>query len=89
MSAIIDGNDARQELVHTERAFQAIRDAMVSRLLRTGLQEDDARRALVLTIQTLDLVRDRLEQVVRDGEDAQRLADYADEIAAQGFETTP
>lgn len=87
--AIIEANEARRELHYTEAAFQSIRDAMVSRLLKTGINEDDARRALVLTIQSLDLVRDRIEQVVRDGEAAQALAEHAANLAAQGFETTP
>lgn len=82
---IIAGRQAEIELEQTEAAFKAIREAMISRLLKTGIADDDARRALVLSVQSLDLVREKLGEMVRLGNDAKALAAYADQLAEQGI----
>lgn len=81
---IIAGRQAQIELEQTEAAFKAIREGLISRLLKTGTAtgESQTRDALVLTIQSLDIVRDHLLQAVQAGKDEQAIAAHVEKLAA-------
>lgn len=59
---------ARREFSETEAAFASVRDALVNKLLQTTIGESLLRDKIVLTIQTLDQVRQAVLAVAQDGE---------------------
>lgn len=82
MSDILEtASAASHELALTEKAFTAIREALISRLLQTGVDESPTRDKLVLTIQSLDLVRDHLLAAVQAGQDEKAIAAHVEALA--------
>jgi hypothetical protein len=59
-----EGAQAQQELVQTEAAFAAVRQAMVERLLNSAVADTAAREKLYLAVQSLDAVRKVLFDVI-------------------------
>lgn len=79
--AVITGAQASHELELTEKAFIAIREALIGRILKTGVDESLTRDKLVLTIQSLDLVRDHLLAAVQAGQDEKIIAAHVEALA--------
>ncbi|CAB4157859.1 hypothetical protein UFOVP679_50 [uncultured Caudovirales phage] len=78
---IITAAQASYELELTEKAFIAIREALIGRILKTGVDESLTRDKLVLTIQSLDLVRDHLLSAVQAGQDEKIIAAHVEALA--------
>lgn len=78
---IIAGRQAQIELEQTEAAFKAIRSALIGKLLKTGIDESLTRDKLVLTIQSLDLVREHLTQAVQAGQNEKAIAAHVEKLA--------
>ena len=79
--AVITAAQASHELELTEKAFIAIREALIGRILKTGVDESLTRDKLVLTIQSLDLVRDHLLAAVQAGQDEKIIAAHVEALA--------
>jgi hypothetical protein len=68
--------DAALALAETERAFAAVRTAVVDRLLASPLEASRDRERLYLTVQVLDLVRARLRAIVAGHLDSKAIEDF-------------
>lgn len=58
----------RREFNETDAAFQAVRDAMVSRLLGSSVTETEIRERLYFGVQVLDAVRKAMMDAISTGE---------------------
>jgi hypothetical protein len=74
--AIARGARAKVELVETEAAFEAVRAAMIKRLVSTATAASDERERLYHGVQVLDAVRAALVKVVNTG----KLEEAAEEL---------
>lgn len=72
---------AKAELTETDAAFEAVREAMIKRLVKSAQSAADERERLYQGIQVLDALRQHMVNRIAAGQVAERADEIAEAVA--------